>query len=117
MPALLAPELLLSPFFPGRPETIAAAATPLRIVGGFMAADAVGLVLMQALLGAGAARWVASWATGLQWLLFLPAAYIVGPVAGGGLTAIWAAQAVQRVLQALIMSRAWRARLWTSINV
>jgi len=117
LPMLLAPELLLSPFLPDRPETIAIAATPLRIVGATMALDGVGMVLMQALIGAGAVRFVASWATGLQWILFLPAAYVVGPVLGGGLTAIWIAQAVHRALQAGLFAWAWRAGWWQTIKV
>lgn len=117
LPMLVAPELLLSPFLPGRPDTIAVAAPALRIAGGTLVFDAVGMVLMQALLGAGAARYVAAWATGLQWGLFLPAAWIVGHWMGLGLTAIWVVQALQRGLQGVVFARAWRSGWWQDIKL
>ncbi len=117
LPMLLAPRLLLHPFLPGRPDTIALAAPALRIIGASMAVDGVGMVLMQALVGAGAARYVATWSTGLQWGLFLPAAWVAGSLTGGGLTTIWLAQAAQRALQAAVFARAWRAGWWSSIRV
>ncbi len=117
LPMLIAPEALLAPFLPGRPETVALAAPALRIVGATLALDGVGMVLMQALIGAGAARFVAVRAIGLQWALFLPAAWIIGPVLGGGLTAIWAAQAAQRGLQATVFALAWRSGAWKAIKL
>ncbi|MEN0063851.1 MAG: MATE family efflux transporter [Myxococcota bacterium] len=115
LPMIFIPEWLLAPFLPGRPETVALAAPALRIVGVSLAFDAVGMVLMQALLAAGASRFVATWSVGLQWLGFLPLAYLVGPVAGFGLTGIWLIQALQRAAQAAIFARAWRARWWRSL--
>jgi MATE family multidrug resistance protein len=79
--------------------------------------DGIGMVLMQALLGAGASRRVAAIAIGLQWGLFLPVAVLVGPVAGGGLTAIWIAQAVQRALQAAIFGWMWHGGDWRTIRI
>ena len=117
IPMALIPSLLLEPFLPGRPETIALAAGPLQVVGVTLALDAVGMVLMQALLGAGAARFVAAWSVGLQWGLFLPAAWLVGDVMGAGLMGIWIVQAGQRAIQAWIFARAWRAGWWKSIKL
>ena len=117
LPMVLAPASLLGPFLPGRPETVAVAVPALQLVGAGLVLDAVGMVLMQALLGAGASRYVAAWATALQWLVFLPGAWLVGPVLGGGLTAIWAAQLLQRSIQALVFARAWQAGWWKTIKV
>lgn len=117
LPMLATPGLLLAPFLPDRPDTIAIAIPALRIVGATLALDAIGMVLMQALLGAGAARFVASRATGLQWGLFLPAAWLVGPVLGGGLASIWAVQAAQRAIQAAIFAWAWRSGWWKTIKL
>jgi multidrug resistance protein, MATE family len=72
---------------------------------------------MQALLGVGASRYVMLVATGLQWGLFLPIAYLLGPVLGYGLTAIWLAMGGYRLLQALLFIRAWQRRRWAHIEV
>ena len=118
LPMWLFPASLLAPFLAGRAETVAVAVPALRIVGVSLVLDGVGTVLMYALLGAGAARFVAGWATGLQWGLFLPAAWVAGDLLGGGLTAIWLAQAVlQRGLQAWVFARAWRSGWWKSIKL
>lgn len=117
LPMLLAPELCLTPFLWGRPETIAIAAGPLRVVGGTMAVDAVGMVMMQALMGAGATRRVAVWSIALQWGLFLPGAYVAGPIAGGGLLAIWTVQAAQRTLQTGLFAWMWAQGTWKEIRV
>ena len=112
----VAPDLVLAPFLDA-PETLATARDPLRIFGVFIALDGVGLVLMQALLGAGDARRVAITATALQWGLFLPLAALVGPVLGLGLTAIWVAQIGYRLLQAGVFALFWQRGRWAGIQV
>jgi putative MATE family efflux protein len=99
------------------PETLDVARLPARLVGMLMALEAVGLVLMHALLGAGDARRVMLVAVSTQWLLFLPAAYLAGPVLGFGLTTIWLLQGGYRALQTGIFIRYWRARQWAKISV
>lgn len=117
VPFVLVPELLLAPFLPGRPETVALAAAPLRLVGATMWLDGIGSVLMHALLGAGAARFVAVVAVGLQWGLILPLSWVVGPWAGGGLFAIWGMQALGRLVQAVVFARAWAGGRWRTIRI
>jgi MATE family multidrug resistance protein len=116
LPMLLTPELVLGIFLDGAPLALAAA-LPLQIVGGTILVDAVGMVLLNALLGAGASRTVMAVSIGTQWLLFLPAAYLVGPVLGGGLLAIWIAQVAYRSLQAVIFGAIWQAGRWAAIKV
>lgn len=116
LPMLLVPDLCLSPFL-HEPATLDVARLPLRIVGATIAIDGIGMVLLQALLGAGAARQVAVVSIGLQWGLFLPAAAIVGPVLGGGLLAIWIAQAIQRALQAAVFAWIWQRGSWAKIKL
>ncbi|MEN8720777.1 MAG: MATE family efflux transporter, partial [Oceanococcaceae bacterium] len=53
---------------------------PLQLIGAGMIVDGAGLILMQALLGAGAARKVMLVSVGFQWGLFLPAAWLAGPL-------------------------------------
>lgn len=110
------PEALLAGFIHD-PATMDVADMPMRLVGLFMALDAMGMVMMHALLGAGDARRIMFVSIGAQWLLFLPLAYVVGPVLGFGLTAIWGLQAGYRALQALVVAWFWYRRDWTGHRV
>ncbi|MGB5211239.1 MAG: MATE family efflux transporter [Gammaproteobacteria bacterium] len=116
LPLVIWPDPILGVFIRD-PLTIEVARLPGQIMGGFMALDAVGMVLMHALLGAGDARRVMMVSVGVQWLVFLPLAYLLGPVLGLGLTAIWVLQSLYRGLQAGIFSRFWMARRWADIEV
>ena len=89
----------------------------MRLVGLTMAFEAVGLVLMHALLGAGDARRVMVVAITTQWVIFLPLAYLIGPILGLGLIGIWVAQSGYRALQAVVFFQYWRARKWAAIEV
>ena len=111
LPAVAFPEAVLSVFL-YEPETLALAAGPFRLIAAFMALDAVGMVLLNAHFGAGDSRTVMVVSIVMQWCLFLPAAYVVGPVLGGGLMAIWGAQAVYRSLQTVVFAASWSRGRW-----
>lgn len=115
-PMLVAPIPILS-IFVREASTLAVAENPLRLVGAMLFVDAIGLVLQNALLGAGDSRRVAVLAVGMQWLLFLPVAFVIGPMMGLGLTAVWMAQAVYRAVQSGILIAMWRGDRWTTIKV
>ena len=89
IPAILAPEWILSGFI-HEPSTLAIARNPLRLVASFLFIDAVGMVMMNALMGAGDVRRVMVISTGFQWLIFLPLVYLLGPVLGFGLVVVFA---------------------------
>lgn len=110
------PEPILSIFLHEQ-ESLTIAGPALMIFGATIAADACGMVLMNSLLGAGAARRVMAVSIGFQWGLFLPASYVVGPVLGYGLWAVWTVQAVQRALQAAVFAAIWQRGRWASIEV
>jgi putative MATE family efflux protein len=116
LPALLAPKLLLGIFLHD-PATLALAITPMRIVGASLSIDAVGLVLMNAMLGAGDNRRVLAISLGLQWGIFLPIVWYLGPHLGLGLTVIWLAQVLYRMLQSFVFSRAWAGGAWARAKV
>ena len=116
LPMLLVPDLLLGVFIHDA-GTLAEARVPLMIIGGVIAVDAVGLVLQNALLGAGDSTRVMVLVVGLQWLVFLPAAYLVGPVWGYGLVGIWVAQAIYRAIQASMFAVLWQRGRWTEVEV
>ena len=99
------------------PQTLAVARGPLRIYGVTIIIDAVGLVLQNALIGAGAAAFVMRTSILTQWFVFLPLAYLVGPVLGWGLVAIWCAQMFYRSLGAFIYAWEWQYGRWSEIRV
>jgi len=115
-PMVLAPGVLLD-IFTDDAATIATGRLPLRVVGATIFIDGVGMVLQSAMLGAGDSRRIMVVGIGLQWLIFLPAAYLVGPVWGYGLLGIWIAQVAHRFLQAGVFAGLWRAGAWARVRV
>ncbi|MEE2731950.1 MAG: MATE family efflux transporter [Pseudomonadota bacterium] len=116
LPLIAVPEWVLGVFFQ-EPELIELGRLPVQITGLFIGLDACGIILSQALLGAGASRAVMKISILLQWAFFIPAAFLVGPVLGYGLLGIWIFQLLQRLLQAVIMAAQWRARRWADIKI
>ena len=116
LPALLVPDILLAGFIHD-PAVVAIARGPLRLLGAAMAIDAVGLVLMNALLGAGAARQVMVVTVSLQWLVGLPLTWLFGPYLGFGLLGIWGCQFGYRALQAAVLCHLWQRGRWAEIRV
>jgi putative MATE family efflux protein len=113
---LVAPDLLLKIFL-HEEHTIALARFPLRLLGATMAIETLGSVLMNGLLGAGASKTVMLVSISLQWGVFLPVAFVIGPVLGFGMSAVWAAQVGYRCLQGLIFAAIWRSRRWIGLRV
>ncbi len=116
LPGLLLPDLVLTPFLHDA-QTLALARGPLRLMAALIAVDGVGLVLMNALLGAGDNRRVMLVSVGIQWGVAVPAAWLLGPVAGFGLMGVWVAMVGYRVLWAAIFAALWRGGRWAAIAV
>jgi MATE family multidrug resistance protein len=116
VPMLLAPGPILE-FFLRDPALVAIGRVPLQLVGLGILVDGLGLVMMHALLGAGATGLVMKVSVGFQWLLFLPAAWLVGPKLGLGLTAVWVGMTLYRALQSAVFVVAWERRSWAAIRL
>ena len=116
LPAIIAPEVLLSGFIRDQ-AVIAVGSAPLRFMGAVMSIEAAGLVLMNALLGAGAARAVMLTSVSTQWLFGLPLAWYVGPHLGYGLLAIWIAFSSYRFVQTMVFAVLWARGGWQSIRI
>jgi multidrug resistance protein, MATE family len=121
LPLVVAPRLILAPFFdtsiPVEAEALEAAIGPLRLIGATMALEAMATVLLNAVIGAGATRSALIISVTLQWLLFLPLAWWIGPGSGGGLMEIWLVNAGYRALQAGILGWLWASRRWATIQL
>lgn len=117
LPMLLVPGAILEVFFEAEPKVLDLAMAPLRLIGATTAVEVVGMVLINAMMGAGATRMAMVVSITAQWVVFLPAAYVIGPVLGLGLIGIWAAQASYRLLQTLVLAMLWRSRRWAYVKV
>ena len=114
IPMWLVPDLISSIFIHDA-ETRELARWPMRVVGLRMPIEAMTFTFMHGLLGAGDARGVMYVSVGSQWLLFLPLAYVVGPVLGYGLLGVWLLQGATRSLSAYLFLMMWRRRHWQRI--
>jgi putative MATE family efflux protein len=98
-------------------ETRQLAYLPMLLWALMISFDTAGMVLMNALIGAGDTRrsmWISLiW----QWIFFLPLAYVAGPVLGFGLLGVWAINGVYRVGQAITVSTQWASRKWAGIRI
>jgi Na+-driven multidrug efflux pump len=99
------------------PETLAVAYPPLLITAAVIAFDIAGLVMMHALLGAGATGTVMKISVICQWVAFLPLATLAGPVLGFGLVGVWVLHALYRLAQTAWFAWAWHRGDWQTIRV
>ncbi|MGV6851263.1 MAG: MATE family efflux transporter [bacterium] len=99
------------------PSTVQLANLPLKIMGAMVWFDAIGMVAMNAQLGAGDTKRMLIITIVTQWLIFLPSAYIIGPVLGYGLIGVWLAQTAYRLLQASLFILWWHKGHWKKIRV
>jgi len=117
-------SLLLIPFsdpllgvFLTNPETRQLAYWPMILWALAIGVDTTGMVLMNALIGAGDTR-RSMWITVIaQWVFFLPFAFIAGPVLGYGLLGIWIVNAIYRAGQAIVCVQSWAGRRWVGIKL
>ena len=97
-------------------QTLDLVVWPLRLVGLTMAFEALAMTMRFSLQGAGDTKRCMIIAIGLQWLIFLPTAYVAGPVYGYGLTVIWFLNISYRCLESLIFTSMWIRRRWARIK-
>ena len=99
------------------PETRQLAHLPMILWAMMIAFDTMGMVLMNALIGAGDTRrsmWISLF---WQWAFFLPLAFLAGPVFGFGLLGVWIVNGIYRVGQALNCAYQWKSRKWAQIQI
>lgn len=116
LPMVVAPEVILGVFLHD-PDTLAIARPALQLTGVVLALDAIGMVLLNALQGAGATRSAAGVAVACQWGLGLPLALVLGPMLGLDLVWVWASQGIYRGAQAVAYAIIWRRGHWAEIVV
>ncbi|MCP4413672.1 MAG: MATE family efflux transporter [Gammaproteobacteria bacterium] len=116
VPLFFLPEPILSLFLVEQ-GALEVATVPLQLVAIGLPFEALGMVMMSSLMGAGATKVTMRVSMGMQWLLFLPMVWILGPMLGYGLTAIWLVQMFYRGSQTFIYTFIWNKKNWRHINV
>jgi len=116
LPMVLFPTPILGIFLKDT-AVVAIAKLPLQIAGATIMIEAVGIILLNALQGAGATKTVAKFSIGLQWLVMLPVAYLIGPVLGLGLLGVWSWFIFSRFITAGTFAAVWRAGKWQTVKV
>lgn len=116
LPIVLLPELILSIFFHDQ-SLIDMAKLPLQLISLLLGVDAVGVILLNSLLGAGASKQVLKISFSIQWLVFLPVAWVVSHYLGMGLLAVWCLNIAYRAIQTGIFVKIWHQGRWCAIEV
>lgn len=116
LPAMLFPEQILSLFLRDA-ATLSIASAPFRLMAIVVGFDAVGLVLLNALLGAGASRTAMLVSVSLQWGIGLPLSYAFGVWAGFGVLGLYGAQSLYRLVQVVVLAGLWRRGAWAAAKV
>ncbi|WP_404418948.1 MATE family efflux transporter [Marinospirillum sp.] len=116
LPMLIFPEAILGIFL-YEAHLIELGRVPLMLTGIMITLDAAAIVFNQALQGAGAQRLVMQISLSMQWLVFLPAAWLVGIHWEAGLLGIWYAQLGFRILNSSVFAWVWQQRRWQKLKV
>lgn len=101
--------------FTKSPAVIAIGMGPMRLMGACGPLIAVGMILTQALFGAGNPRFVMLVELSLHFGVLLPVAYVLGVVLDWSLLGVWMAAAVYVLLLTSIMAWKFRSNTWKSI--
>jgi Na+-driven multidrug efflux pump len=99
------------------PEVMEAALDPLRLMGICTPLMATGMILTQALFGAGNSRFVMIVELILHFTCLVPLAWLLGITLGLGLIGIWSAAAMYILLLAVVMSLKFRSGDWKEIRI
>jgi len=98
--------------------TVVALGRPLLLLGAlFQLCDAVEIISLGSLRGAGDTRFPFLIETFFGWGVFLPLAYGLGVLAGYGLTGAWVGGTLSLSLSALILVRRFRSGAWREIHI
>jgi len=97
---------------------VVALGRPLLVVGAlFQIFDFVAIVTEGALRGAGDTRWPFAVETALGWGFFVPLAYLLGVVLGGGLTGAWIGGLIYIIALAGVLQYRFRSGAWRRIRI
>lgn len=103
--------------FNDSPAVIEAGRSSMQLMGACGPLIAIGMILTQALFGAGNTRFVMLIELLLHFCVLLPLAYILGVVLDFGLLGLWSSAAIYVALLTVIMVIKFRSNSWKAINI
>ena len=116
MPLLIFPTFFLSLFL-SDPETIAKAVLPLQMVAATTGAGSLIYIFAYTLYSVGDGNRVFLVSAGTQWLIFLPAVWVVGPYLKYGLLQIWFVQMAYGALATALILAIWIQGRWKTLKL
>ncbi len=114
--AILAPDAFMG-LFSHDPEVIEAGRAPLRVIASGEVLLGFGLVLAQALFGAGATRFVMKVEILLHTLCLVPLSYVLGVALDFKLVGLWSSALLYIVALASVMTWKFRGGSWKRIRI
>ncbi len=114
---LVFPEQIISVLAPNDPAVPAAAAPSLRFITISLPLMSVGLILAQALYGAGANVFVAVAEGILHFGVLVPLTWLLGPKLGFGMEGVWFSAALYVSLLGLVMGAKFASPGWRKIKL
>ncbi|HZR59123.1 MAG TPA: MATE family efflux transporter [Terriglobales bacterium] len=116
LPVFLFPKLFLSIFL-SDPHAISIAIIPLRLVAATTGTWSLIYIFAYTLYSVGDGKRVMMVSFGTQWLLFLPAVWIVGPHLGYGLLQIWLIATAHGAISTVLITAIWTNGRWKTIKI
>jgi putative MATE family efflux protein len=104
-------------FFNDSPAVIEAGIPSMRLMGACGPLIAAGMILTQALFGAGNPRFVMMVELGLHFGVLLPIAYLMGVTLHFGLLGVWSSAALYVLLLTSVMVLKWKGGSWKTISI
>lgn len=114
---LAIPEQIIGVLSPNDPAVPQAAARSLRIITASLPLMAVGLILAQALYGAGANVFVAAAEGVLHFGVLIPLTWFLGPYMGYGMEGVWTAASIYASLLGIVMGVKFASKGWRNIRL
>ena len=111
MPLLFFPRFFLGLFI-GDAATLEMAVVPLQMTGVFTGITSLIFIFAYALVTLGDGNRVLMVSFVTQWIIFLPAVWVVGPTLGYGLLEVWWVQTVYALLATALMTWLWVDGKW-----
>jgi Na+-driven multidrug efflux pump len=116
LPLLIWPHYFLSIFL-SSPDTIAIAEIPLQLVAATSGIASLIFVFSYTLLSLGDGNRVILVSFSTQWLLFLPAVWIVGPYLRHGLLSMYIVQTIYGAIATVLILAVWMDGRWKTIKI
>lgn len=99
------------------PETLSMSVIPLWLISGVLLFEANSAVFKYALLGAGDNKRVMQRGFILQWIIFLPLAWVFAKVMGYGVLGLWIAESIHGIGTVVLYASMWVAGKWKTIKI